>query len=73
MDDERGSGMAAEEERRLAETAALAGVRIEPGDLPAAVAFLAEVRQAADGLLALDLDGAAPDAVFDPRWPEGER
>ena len=61
-----------DEERRLGVAAALAGVRIEPEDLPAAIAFLAEVGQIADGLLALDLEGAAPDAEFDPRWPEDE-
>lgn len=72
MEGADGAGVAAEEARRLADAAELAGVRIEPEDLPVALAFLAEVRQAADGLLALDLEGAAPDAVFDPRWPEDE-
>ena len=59
MADALGTGNG-DEERRLGVAAALAGVRIEPEDLPAVVAFLAEVRQMADGLLALDLAGAAP-------------
>ena len=46
------------------------GVAVEPDRWPAVLAYLAEVRDAADDLLALDLEGTEPGAAFDPRWPE---
>ena len=49
---------------------ALLGVAVGPERRPDVVAFLADVRDAADALLALDLDDVEPGAVFDARWPE---
>jgi hypothetical protein len=53
--------------RRIAE---LTGIALDPERAAFAADFLREVREAADLLLELDLDGVAPDAVYDPRWPE---
>ena len=72
MNDSPEGGARSGDEERLRLMSELVGVRVDPDRLPVVAAFLAEVRQFADGLLALDLDQAQPDAVFDPRWPEGE-
>ena len=72
MNDPLGGSARGGEEERLRLMSELVGVRVDAQCLPAVAAFLAEVRQLTDELLRLDLEGARPDAVFDPRWPESE-
>lgn len=71
----RGPGLedkvGSDEEGRLRSTGELAGVPVDAERAGAMAAFLAEVREVADELLALDLEGVEPDVGFDPRWTEG--
>jgi hypothetical protein len=50
-----------------------AGVTIAPDRMKIVAEFLREVREADAHLQSLDLEGIAPDVVFDPSWPEAER
>ena len=48
----------------------LLGVRVDPERIPAITAHLADLLAVAAVLDDLDLNGVAPAAVYDPRWPE---
>lgn len=72
MSETTGGGSGVDVEGRPRAMEEVLSVPVDGERAGAMAAFLAEARTVEEELLALDLEGAEPDAVFDPRWTEDE-